>query len=202
MQYSCTVCGNLYISKRPPRISPVCSNTCSMVRWKVLNREKYLASRAASRAKIIAARKPKQKSYDNCDFCGDRYERIQPIQKFCSRQCYATSYRTRNKDRLTERRHEKIARRKEYYEAKAKYYHDQKHFSGNRLAAIKRDEFSCRECGFVSPDEITSKGQELVVHHIDFSGNSDTPNNRIENLQTLCRACHIRIHTHEVRKTT
>lgn len=200
MQYSCIVCGNLYISKRPPRISPACSNACMMVRWKTLNRDKYLASRAASRAKIVAARGPREAVRAECNHCGQQYEKTYSWQKFCSHKCYGASYRLRNKDRLREQHHRKLARRKDYYNAKAKYYHDQKHFSGNRMSALERDGFTCQNCGYVSPDEIVYKGQELVMHHKDFSGSSKQPNNRIENLQTLCRACHIRIHTHKVRK--
>lgn len=33
----------------------------------------------------------------------------------------------------------------------------------------------------------------LAIHHIDESGNSDNPNNNIDNLQLVCNNCHGRI---------
>lgn len=63
---------------------------------------------------------------------------------------------------------------------------DLKHFSGLRFRALQRDGFKCTICG---------SGNQLVVHHKDRSGRgAKTHNNRLSNLQTMCRACHARHH--------
>ena len=72
------------------------------------------------------------------------------------------------------------------YTQKAK---DNYSFGGNRKAALERDNYTCQHCG--SKDD-------LHVHHIDGNGTT-TPkehrNNVLENLQTLCRGCHTRVHS-------
>jgi len=64
-------------------------------------------------------------------------------------------------------------------------YHDETMFGGNREKSLIRDNYACRDCG-------TEKS--LVTHHIDKSGQGANPNNDLENLITLCRACHMRRH--------
>ena len=69
---------------------------------------------------------------------------------------------------------------------------EEKDFAGNRRAVIERDG-GCIRCGATS---------KLIVHHIDGQGGKVPErerNNALENLITLCRACHIR--EHEPRKT-
>lgn len=46
----------------------------------------------------------------------------------------------------------------------------------------------CSECG--SQDY-------LAIHHIDRSGQSDNPNNSLENLQLICRRCHSSLHSRQ-----
>lgn len=61
-------------------------------------------------------------------------------------------------------------------------------FGGNREAALARDQHTCQHCG--SKDD-------LHVHHIDGRGTTthkDFRNNALENLLTLCRGCHTRVH--------
>ena len=57
-------------------------------------------------------------------------------------------------------------------------------FGGNRQLVIDRDEGRCQDCGTDS---------NIVVHHVD----GDRKNNRMENLLTLCTACHGRLHREE-----
>jgi len=64
-------------------------------------------------------------------------------------------------------------------------YYDNRFYSGNRLTALRRDGFLCRDCG---------KKRDLVVHHIDQTGQSPNPNNDMDNLITLCRKCHRKHH--------
>lgn len=60
-------------------------------------------------------------------------------------------------------------------------------FGGNKYLAFERDGYKCQKCGST---------KNLLVHHIDGSGAewSDKANNSLENLQTLCRSCHIGLH--------
>ncbi len=58
-----------------------------------------------------------------------------------------------------------------------------------REAVLELDNNECQLCG---------DDQDLVVHHIDekSSRNSDTPNNSLDNLITLCKQCHYYCHWH------
>ena len=61
-------------------------------------------------------------------------------------------------------------------------------FGGRRAEVLERDGHKCADCG-----QMTG----LVVHHIDGQGRPVEPiakNNSLENLITLCRACHARRH--------
>jgi hypothetical protein len=63
--------------------------------------------------------------------------------------------------------------------------HDYIRFDGNRETVLKRDNYQCVKCG---------TNEHLNVHHKDFSGRTDAPNHQIDNLETLCDACHIVVH--------
>ena len=65
---------------------------------------------------------------------------------------------------------------------------EEKHFGGKRDQILQRDGYRCRHGDCVET-------QTLVVHHIDGSGQAGVPNNEDANLVTVCRACHVRIHT-------
>ena len=64
-------------------------------------------------------------------------------------------------------------------------YHEMKRFGGNRQACYERDGHKCTKCGSIN---------NLVPHHIDFSGQSENPNHSLENLTTLCKKCHMEVH--------
>jgi len=69
---------------------------------------------------------------------------------------------------------------------KRRLIREEKHFNGNRQATLERDGFKCVLC------EAT---EDLVVHHKDGNGRGkEKPNNNIENLETLCRSCHMKVH--------
>ena len=70
----------------------------------------------------------------------------------------------------------------EVYKLRAKIHREQKRFSGLREYVLKRDNYKCCVC---------SSSNNLEVHHIDGIGrNHKSPNNNIDNLQTLCSSCH------------
>jgi 5-methylcytosine-specific restriction endonuclease McrA len=54
------------------------------------------------------------------------------------------------------------------------------HFDGLREFVLARDGHQCQACGELASDK-------LLVHH-------RRPGNRLPNLLTLCRACHVRVH--------
>lgn len=54
-----------------------------------------------------------------------------------------------------------------------------------RKEALKRDGNKCVSCGAT---------KDLGIHHIDFSGMTETPNNSLDNLITLCHHCHSNLH--------
>jgi len=63
---------------------------------------------------------------------------------------------------------------------------EEQHFSGNREAVLDRDDHKCQIC---------NTSRYLVVHHRDGQGRGhSSPNNELDNLITLCRACHVRVH--------
>lgn len=63
-------------------------------------------------------------------------------------------------------------------------------FDSKREAVLKRDKYRCRTCG--------SKTQ-LCVHHKDENGRgSSSPNNKMGNLVTVCRRCHMKIHRKKI----
>jgi hypothetical protein len=59
---------------------------------------------------------------------------------------------------------------------------------------LKRDGYKCIKCG------ATEDTATLVVHHLDKTGQSKKPNNKLENLVTLCKACHIKEHAEDYLK--
>ena len=78
----------------------------------------------------------------------------------------------------------------EYVLAKAKQDREQRHYDGIRDEILKRDNYQCVDCG--STDQ-------LAVHHKDGNGRGkDNPNNDPSNLETLCRACHMKAHRQEL----
>jgi hypothetical protein len=60
-------------------------------------------------------------------------------------------------------------------------------FDGNKTGALERDGYKCRLCGGT---------KKLIIHHIDGRSyhNCDNPNNDLDNLTTLCGACHTIYH--------
>lgn len=151
-----------------------------------------------------------------CPICNQEFEPINGMQKYCSGNCYRVSKNnTRNKhdrtelinipDRICEvcgeefevtpksikkkycseqcrRKAERIYGNKQQIDLD---YKNEIRFDGNKYKVLERDNYECQICG---------NKQQLVVHHKDCSGQSDEPNNDIDNLITLCRKCHINIH--------
>lgn len=56
---------------------------------------------------------------------------------------------------------------------------------GNWVAAMRRDGHKCKLCLSTS---------WLVIHHLDGTGEHESPNHTLDNLVVLCRGCHRRVH--------
>lgn len=63
----------------------------------------------------------------------------------------------------------------------------QRQFNAIRPAILRRDGYRCRKCG---------SRNNLHIHHIKWRSRGGS--NRAENLTTLCKPCHERIHGHKI----
>lgn len=72
---------------------------------------------------------------------------------------------------------------------RAALYYDSRDFGGLRTPVLERDGFRCTRCG---------SDFQLSVHHVNRRGRgSESPDNRMDNLVTLCRRCHLSEHRTE-----
>lgn len=141
------------------------------------------------------------RKYESCRGCGTS-ERKHYGGGLCYR-CYNNAkyaqnpepQKARSSNYYAQHTAEKIAYQAEYYrENKAecllqtRLAREERCFSGKRTQVLRRDNHCCQHEGCAATEN-------LVVHHIDGSGQSGEPNNEDENLVTVCRACHVRIHT-------
>lgn len=125
-------------------------------------------------------------NYAACVECGETEAKMMSKGR-CAR-CYLRDYRTTHAVAIA-------AQKKAWYEKfvkgtdRLKIERERKHFDGKREDALRRDKYMCVRCG---------SRRSLVVHHKDHLGrNVKTPNNRLRNFETLCRACHINEHRAE-----
>lgn len=105
------------------------------------------------------------------------------------KRCYLSRYRAANKERIAEQK-------RAWYEENVqgtdeqKLRREERHYAGMREPVLQRDGYRCLRCG---------SSASLVVHHRDRNGRGTAePNNDIENLETLCRKCHINEHRAEL----
>lgn len=70
-------------------------------------------------------------------------------------------------------------------------YREKKFFDNKREAVIQRDGEKCVNCGMTREEHKAKFGRDITVDHEDGNGRySETANNDIANLQTLCLPCH------------
>ena len=148
----------------------------------------------------------------SCHKCG-KIIALKGNRKYC-KKCSQINIRELNKKwRLNNPQKIKESKRKDYLKHKdyinkknSEWYYKKKGelgFSPNKLLAeqrrfgrerkeiLERDNYTCQRCG--------SK-KLICIHHIDKTGRSvqNNHNNKLENLITLCRKCHINIHRKEL----
>jgi 5-methylcytosine-specific restriction endonuclease McrA len=131
------------------------------------------------------------KKYSCCQACA-KTEKAHMAKGLC-KVCYLARYRNddANRQRITK------LKQKWYYDNHAdclryrKEYREQTHFDGQRSSVIARDEQRCSRCG---------NKTKLVVHHKDRLGRGKkNPNNALDNLETVCRRCHLLEHKTELQ---
>lgn len=127
------------------------------------------------------------RQYDNCVRCHETQTK-HTARGLCVK-CYGAQYLSDNYERCSKQKHDSYIRRggNEF----AKIQREQRHYSGVREDVLKRDGYRCVKCGSC---------HQLVVHHKDGNGRGHkNPNNDIANLETLCRACHIKAHRRQIQ---
>jgi len=132
--------------------------------------------------------------YNKCVICGST-SHPHVSHGFC-KKCYGkTKYfkeineasRLRNKHRWAQKQKEYIReynQRPEVIERKKRQL-DERMYDGNRLKALKRDDYKCTVCGISEIDSRKKYGRDLYVGHI-----KDIDNHNLSNLKTLCKKCH------------
>lgn len=196
----CLLCGNEFVPKL--KTSVYCSGACSKKAYKIRNREKVLADKREYAKKLQAIKNADRKIVSrSCIVCSNNFvvNKYHPKQKCCSTLCNSRNFRLNNRDKVLEYKRKSNRIRADKMKVYNSVYKDQLRFSGNRLRALARDDFTCQNCGYIAPKDNTNRKYDVVVHHKDFSGRAKRPNNRMNNLQTLCRTCHIKLHTHVIR---
>lgn len=74
---------------------------------------------------------------------------------------------------------------------KSQIVHNKVRFGGNRYLAMERDGYQCVSCSMTRAEHLEKFNRDLTVDHIDGKGRySETLNNDLSNLTTLCLACH------------
>lgn len=117
--------------------------------------------------------------FDNCKSCHCN-DTKHVANGLCAR-CYSADYAANNKERVAAQKHDWYVR--SGGKVLAKVQREQRHYSGLRDAVLARDGHRCVICGSVVA---------LVVHHKDGQGRgTPNPNNKMSNLETRCRACHL-----------
>jgi len=131
-----------------------------------------------------------------CVVCGTAFMPVQNKQICCSPKCVsdrhyslnkdkkkqqAKEWQQRNPERARENNHRKREANPELYKQIESRSHDKLRFSGSKATALKRDGYKCAECGAKT---------RLAGHHIDGSGQTESRNDEVDNIQILCPSCH------------
>ena len=184
----CLHCGSPLKGKQ----QKYCSSNCTKAAWKVRNKEQSNKINQEYNAKRMRIKKKRterlvRKTKKVCLFCGKELELNKhnySTKKYCSANCRNYVFALRNPDKIKQYAKKERRNHKERYKKWNAEYKDKIRFGGNRRKVMQRDEFTCQDCFKGYPDV------KLIVHHKD----RDKENNSLDNLVTLCRACHINEH--------
>lgn len=122
--------------------------------------------------------------YDSCIQCGQTDSKHE-ARGLCKR-CYFQNYAKANRAAI--KRDKRNWYKRAGGKAWSKLQREQRNYSGQRETVLRRDSYTCQKCGST---------RKLCVHHLDGSGRPKPPgqkNNRVDNLVTYCRSCHMLAH--------
>lgn len=141
-----------------------------------------------------------------CPVCGKGFNIFsnKPSKKYCSKKCGRRQWYLNHKEHENnyannwyfKNRESEILKNKEYREknkALFSWYHSKDRFGGLRDDVLKRDNHTCIGCGST---------EDLAIHHKDGRGYTlfkKGANNAPDNLVTLCRICHKKLHHYQKR---
>lgn len=128
------------------------------------------------------------RNYTHCVQCGGTD--YSHMAKGLCHSCYYKSYAAKHGSAIKTYKH------KWYDKAGgalwARLQREQRNYGGLRVAVLERDGYKCVTCGST---------KQLCVHHKDGKGRGHkAPLNVMTNLETLCRACHVRLHKPALKK--
>lgn len=123
----------------------------------------------------------------NCEICGNSFEvsLYHPDQKHCTNKCSQKASRLKAvaDGRRVEQRKRYLEKHGDKKRAHDLVLHNQRAFGGLKYQVLARDGNKCTTCKCADM-------KRLIIHHKD----ENKQNNVMENLTTLCRACHARVH--------
>lgn len=128
--------------------------------------------------------------FDSCVGCGT-VEKKHMARGLCV-YCYLKQYHNdpENADRVKQQKNQYYVKKQKPL---AKQKREARYFDSKRELALTSAGFKCASCG------VLGDSTSLTVHHKDGQGRGKAnPNNLIDNLMVLCRACHLAEHRSEV----
>ena len=129
-----------------------------------------------------------------CKVCKKDIRTESGYRNYCSHRCYLVDYRKRpeylqckncGKEFIPKSYKYKYCSPKCRIQYNAAKVRDKSFFDCMREKVLIRDGYKCVKCGST---------ERLHVHHKDGSGQSNNPNNDMDNLETLCMSCHLMEH--------
>lgn len=106
--------------------------------------------------------------------------------------------RERKRKYMAKCRKEHPEKIKKWYKYPYSYYLDKRRFGGLKEEVLKRDNYTCQDCGMTNEEHIKKWKRKITVHHKDGNGRyAKNKNHAMSNMVTLCLSCHSRIDTWE-----
>lgn len=175
MEKQCIVCGTkLILLPHVQERQKYCSEPCIKV-----------AENNAAKERRKLARENRIQVIKKCPKCLKEFSPTRNnYAKYCSEFCQSSNYKKSHPEKVREWKKRYYQKHKEYVSKKSKIFHSNDYFGGLRFKVLDRDGGNCQNCGQEYRPFTT------IIHHID----KDKNNNVMENLVTLCRSCHNKVH--------
>jgi len=159
-------------------------------KWHWTNRPKAERQEILKRISKGWGRKPITRVTLTCPQCGTKFEvkkSEKNRRKHCNKKCFKESKKGKiPKNIKIAQKNSPIKAGKKNINWKGGIYKYPNEWTGRLKHKVwVRDKGKCQKCG-----KIGRKRSDLVCHHKDF----DKKNCRIDNLELLCRSCHMKVH--------